>query len=144
VDVIAERDGQKLRSYLVDTFNDMNFINKKCRLTIKLHQYEKPFAISNDGTAKRVSLIYVAAVTLQDRDGGNGGSRGNNGGGNSSGGGGNNIIMKKDISVSTSYNIAHSHGEVTLSLYGRHNDALIKELCHRIVENVRMALANEN
>jgi hypothetical protein len=118
VDVIAERDGQKLRSHLTDIFRDLDFAREKYRLKVLLQGYEKQFAISDEGNAKRVSFIYVADVDLFDNSA--------------------NVVMKKTISVSTSYNISHSHGEMTLSLYGRHNDALLKELSHRIVENVRM------
>ena len=48
--------------------------------------------------------------------------------------------MDKNISVSTTYNIARAQGEVMLSLYGRINSALLKELARRIVENIKMNL----
>lgn len=124
VDIIAERDGQKLRSHLMDSFRDIRFSKKKCKLSVHLIGYEKPFAIAKDGAAKRVLFTYDAYITLKDNT--------------------NKVIFKRKVSTSTSYNIAHSHGEVTLSLYGRHNDALIKDLCRKIVESVRMNLSSEN
>lgn len=124
VDIIAERDGQKLRSHLMDAFRDIRFSKKKCRLSVNLVGYERAFAISNDGAAKRTLFTYDAHVTLRDNT--------------------SKVIFKRKISTSTSYNIANSHGEVTLSLYGRHNDALIKSLCARIVENIKMSLSHES
>jgi hypothetical protein len=110
---------------LIDKFRDLKFARKKCRLDVKLSGSERQFAISSDGNAKRVQFVYVADTTLLDSD-------------NKS------VIFHTPISVSTSYNISYSHGEVLLSLYGRHNDALLRELCDRIVENIKMALKNEN
>jgi hypothetical protein len=124
VDVIAEREGQKLRSHLVDAFRDIKFAKKKYRLIVKLSGIERQFAISSDGNAKRVLFVYNANVMLQNSD--------------------RTILMNRNISASTVYNISHAHGEVTLSLYGRHNDALLKELTIRIVENIKMVLSNEN
>lgn len=124
IDVIAERDGQILRSHLIDSFRDVRFTKKHCRLNVVLSWKEREFAISPDGNAKRVLFTYTAHIILQDKD--------------------RKIIVERDINASTSYNISHSHGEVTLSLYGRHNDHLLKELCTRIVENIRMVLENES
>ena len=120
VDTIAEREGQKLRSHLIDAFRDIRFAKKNYRLTVTLKVIEREFAIGKDGNAKRVLFTYAAFVILRDHTGKN--------------------VMEREINASTSYNIGHSHGEVTLSLYGRHNDHLLRELSHRIVENVRMAL----
>lgn len=124
VDVIAEREGQKLRSFLIDSFRDLKFAKKHYRLSVKLSENEREFALDLDNSAKRVMLTQTAHVILK--------------------GDAENVIFERDISASMSYNIAHSHGEVTLSLYGRHNDHLLKELCARIVENIRMALENES
>lgn len=123
VDVIAEREGQKLRSYLIDSFRNRKFAGKQYRLTVTLSENEREFAADVDDSAKRIMLTQTAHTILRDNTG--------------------NIVFERDISASMSYNIAHSHGEVTLSLYGRHNDHLLKELCARIVENVHMALENE-
>ena len=120
VDIIAERDGQKLRSYLIDTFRDIRFAKKKYRLTMTLKNTEREFAIARDGNAKRTLFTYTAHIVLFDEDG--------------------KTIIKRDIAASTSYNIEHSHDEIVLSLFGRHNDHLLKELAHRIVESVRMVL----
>jgi hypothetical protein len=124
VDVIAGRDGQKLRSHLMDSFRDIRFSRKKCRLSVNIMGYEKSFAIAKDGAAKRVLFTYDAYIVLRDNT--------------------NKVIFKRKVSTSTSYNIAHSHGEVTLSLYGRHNDALLKDLCNKIVENIKMSLSCES
>lgn len=120
VDVIAERDGQKLRSYLIGMLRDIRFAKQHCRLTVTLSSHEKQFALSIDGNAKRVLCIYDAHVILRDDEG--------------------KILLNDKVSASTSYNISHAHGEVTLSLYGRHNDHLIKELGYRIIEILRMVI----
>jgi hypothetical protein len=124
VDVIAERAGQKLRSHLVDALRDIKFVRKKYRLGIILDQKEKPFAFSADGNAKRVFFIYSANVVLTNEEG--------------------KKLSERNISASTSYNIAHTQGEVGVSLYGRYNDALLKELSCRIIENIKTVLINEN
>ncbi|GHT94940.1 hypothetical protein FACS1894122_12040 [Alphaproteobacteria bacterium] len=111
VDVIAEREGQKLRSYLLDTLRDIKIssksADKRFRLKIALTSSEKKYAFSTDGNAKRILFSYVARTQLLDEN--------------------KNILMNRDISVSTGYNISHSHGEISLSIYGRNNEALIKE-----------------
>jgi hypothetical protein len=124
VAVIAERDGQKLRSYLVDTLRDIRFLSKKYRLVVKLSNSELQFAISSDGNAKRVLFIYTADVKLYDDLA-------------------KHVVLQKQLSVSTTNNVAYSHGEVIISLYARHNSALLKELSHRIVENIKMVTKNE-
>jgi hypothetical protein len=124
VEVIAERAGQKLRSHLIDAFWDIKFVRKKYKLKTILEQKEKPFAFSADGNAKRVFFICSANVILTDEEG--------------------KKLSEKNITASTSYNISHAQGEVGVSLYGRYNDALLKELSYRIVENIRAILINEN
>ncbi|GHU11326.1 hypothetical protein FACS189449_02550 [Alphaproteobacteria bacterium] len=125
VDVIAGREGQKLRSYLLDTLRDIKIshksANKHFRLKITLVPSEKRYAFSTDGDAKRVLFSYVAHARLLDEN--------------------KNVLMNRQISVSISYNISHSHGEVSMSIYGRNNEALIKELSYKILENVKMVVA---
>ncbi len=120
VDVIANRDGQKLRSYLIDYLRDISFTDRKLRLTVTLSTVEKSFALDNTGAAHRLLSTSTAKVILRDEN--------------------KKVIMDKNISMSTSYNIARAQGEVMLSLYGRMNSALLKELARRIVENIRMNL----
>lgn len=120
VDVIANRDGQKLRSYLIDYLRDINFTDRKLRLTVTLSTVEKSFALDNTGAAHRLLSTSTAKVILKDEN--------------------KKVIMDKNISMSTSYNIARAQGEVMLSLYGRINSALLKELARRIVENIRINL----
>ncbi|GHT97643.1 hypothetical protein FACS1894126_2080 [Alphaproteobacteria bacterium] len=124
VDVIAEREGQKLRSYLLDTLRDIKIsqksVDKHFRLKITLTSSEKKYAFSTDGNAKRILFSYVAHTQLLDEN--------------------KNVLMNRDIYVSTGYNISHPHGEISLSIYGRNNEALIKELGYKILENVKMCL----
>lgn len=120
IDVIANRDGQKLRSYLLDYLRDLNFTDQKLRLTVALSTVEKSFALNGTGVAHRLLSTSTAKVILKNEN--------------------KKIIMDKNISISTTYNIAHAQGEVMLSLYGRMNSALLKELARRIVENIRMNL----
>ncbi len=120
VDVIANRDGQKLRSYLIDYLRDINFTDRKLRLTVKLSTVAKSFALDHKGEAHRLLSTSTAKVILRDEN--------------------KKVIMDKNISMSTSYNIARAQGEVMLSLYGRMNAALLKELARRIVENIRINL----
>jgi hypothetical protein len=124
VDVIAERDGQKLRGFILNTLRDLRFAKKKYRLKITLLYTEKPFAYSTDGNAKRLRLSYTANVILKNENG--------------------DEIFSRPISVHTSSNIASAHGEVVLVLYGRNNNALLRELSGRIVENIKVFLESES
>lgn len=120
VDIIANRDGQKLRSYLLDYLRDIQFTNQKLRLIVTLSTVEKSFALDNAGGAHRLLSTSTAKVILKNEN--------------------KKIIMDKNISISTTYNIARAQGEVMLSLYGRINPALLKELARRIVESIRINL----
>jgi hypothetical protein len=124
VDVIAERDGQQLRNYVVDLLRDLNFSNKKYRLIINLTCLEKAFAIATDGNARRVQLSYTANVILKNEKG--------------------EIVSSWPVSVHTSSNISSLQGEVVFSLYARNNKVLLKELSCRIVENLRMLIFHES
>jgi hypothetical protein len=124
VDIIAERDGQKLRGFILDSLRDLGLTHKKYRLTITLAYTEKPFAHSSDGNAKRVRLSYTADVILKNEK--------------------REIIFRQPISVFISSNISSTPGEVLLSLYGRNNNALLKELSSRIVESLRVFLSHED
>ena len=124
VDVIAERDGQKLRGFIVDSLRDLGFTDKKYRLTITLTYVEKPFAHSTAGNANRVQLSYTANVIMKNEK--------------------REIVFRRPISVFTSNNISSASGEVLLSLYGRNNNTLLKELSCRIVESLRVFLSHES
>jgi hypothetical protein len=124
VDVIAERDGQILRGYLMDSFRDLNFSKCRYRLTIQLSSLEKPFAFASDGNAKRLRLYYTADVTLKDSQ--------------------QKTLFHKLINVSRSSNISSAQGEVVFSLYGRNSGILLKELSARIIENIKVFLSHEN
>ena len=125
VDVISERDGQKLRTYLRDTMSDMNFVfPKKYILTIKLSSDENQFVFTRDGNASREICSYNAEITLKDTK--------------------QNIILWKNISSSAEHNVSHTQGTITLSLYGRNNEALIKDLGDKIIENLKVYLSIEN
>lgn len=124
VDVIAEREGQKLREYLRSDFRDLQFVKQRYVLSTTMAVTEKPFAIADDGNAKRVLISYTANIVLKDEN--------------------RNPIYKKSVSVSVSSNISSAQGEVVLSMYGRNNSAALKELSRRITENIRMFLLNES
>jgi hypothetical protein len=118
VDVIAERDGQQLRNYVVDLLRDLNFSDKKYRLTIQLTRVERAFAVATDGNARRVQLSYTANVVLKNEKG--------------------EAVGSWPVSVRSSSNISSLQGEVVFSLYARNNRVLLRELGVRIVENLRM------
>jgi hypothetical protein len=120
VDIIAERDGQKLRNFLMDSLRDLNLTEKKYRLIIRLSDEEKAFAFATDGNAKRLRLSYIANVALVNQIG--------------------KEVFSQSVTVSSNSNIANAHGEVLLSLYRRNSTPLLKELSARIVESVRIAL----
>ncbi len=124
VEVIAEREGQKLREYLRSDFRDLQFVKQRYVLSTTMSVTEKPFAFADDGNAKRVLISYTANIVLKDEN--------------------RNPIFKKAVSVSMSSNISSAQGEVVLSLYGRNNAAALRELSRRITENIRMFLLNEN
>jgi len=125
VDVIAERDGQKLRGFIMDSFRDLQLhANKKYRLSVRLEYVEKPCAFTTDGNAKRVRMSYIANLTLKNEKG--------------------ECVFTHPVSISSSSNISSAQGEVVFSLYGRNNHALLKELGNRIVENVKVFVASEN
>ena len=125
IDVIAERDGQKLRTYLQDKLEDMALpFEKKHILSIKLESSEKQFAFTKDGNASREIFSYSADVALKNSE--------------------RQTVWQREISVSTEYNVSHTQGSITLSLYGRNNDALIRELGDKIIENLRMYQEIEN
>ncbi|MDR2681852.1 MAG: hypothetical protein LBB29_02295 [Holosporaceae bacterium] len=127
VDVIAEREGQKLRSYLIDIFRDIDIFSKlphrHFRLQINLSSSEKQYAFSTDGNAKRIKFSHVAQVVLLDEN--------------------QRKLMDREITVSVGHNISHSQGEISLSIYGRNSETLLKELAHKILENIKMVLENE-
>jgi hypothetical protein len=124
VDVIAERDGQKLRSCILDLLRDLKFSDKRYRLTVVLKYEEKTFAIATDGNARRVQLSYTANVVLKNEKG--------------------EVVYSGLIPVYTSSNISSAQGEVVLSLYARNNGALLKELGNRVVESIRMFISRES
>lgn len=124
VDVIAERDGQKLRGMILDSLRDVAITSGKYRLTVGLGYTEKLFAYATDGNAKRVQVCYVADVILRDKKG--------------------KIIFRRPVSVYSNVNIATDAGSILLSLHGRNNSALLKELSARIIENLKVFLSHES
>ncbi|MBR1734703.1 MAG: hypothetical protein IJ730_04565 [Alphaproteobacteria bacterium] len=120
VDMISNRDGQRLRSFLLDYLRDIQFTHEKMRLTTTLTLSEKSFAHDDSGYAHRLLSTYTAKVILRDKN--------------------KKIIMDKNISSSTTYNIAQAQGEMILSLYGKDNSPLLKELARKIVENIKITL----
>jgi hypothetical protein len=124
LDIIAEREGQKLRGYIMDSLRDLSFSGKRYRLTIQLARSETPFAFTTDGNARRLRISYTANVTLKNEK--------------------REVIFSRPISVHTSSNISSAQGGVVLSLYGHNNSALLRELSNRIIENIKVFLTHED
>ncbi|MDR2645605.1 MAG: hypothetical protein LBC04_00240 [Holosporaceae bacterium] len=124
VDIIAERDGQKLRGMILDSLRDVAITNGKYRLTVGLSYTEKPFAYTTDGNARRVQICYVADVILRDEK--------------------KKIIFRQPVSVYANANISTDAGSILLSLHGRNNSALLKELSVRIIESLKVFLSHES
>lgn len=116
---IPNRDGQKLCSYLRDYMR--NISSSKMHLNVDLTLKEKSFALDSVGGAHRILATYIAKVTLiRDSD--------------------KKSILDRTFSVSNTYNIARAQGEVMLSLYGRNDFVLLKELAKRITEGVKLGV----
>lgn len=118
---IPNRDGQKLRSYLRDHLRNVR--SSKMYLKVDLDLKEKSFALDSSGGAHRILATYNAHVILSQYD-----NKKN--------------VMERTFSVSNTYNIARAQGEVMLSLYGRNDFVLLKELARRICEGIKMSLIN--
>ncbi|MDR1334890.1 MAG: hypothetical protein LBJ19_01265 [Holosporaceae bacterium] len=123
VGVIGECDGQKLRSYLIDLFRDFPVKGNGYLLDVRLSRSEKSFAFEQDGYAKRRLFIYVADVNLLNSD--------------------RKLLMQRQIKVYVSYNISSGQWGIEVSLYGRHNNIMMRELAHRIVEAVKVFLSKK-
>jgi hypothetical protein len=124
VDIITERDGQKLRSHLLDAFRDMRInagSNRRLRLKISLAISEKPYSLSSNGGFDKVLLSHTALVLLEDENH-------------------NIIINNREFTVSLSCDVSSIHGEVSLAAYGRNNEHVTKELCQRIIEALKVAI----
>jgi hypothetical protein len=93
----------------------------KLRLKVTLATDEKSYAISTYGSSDRILRSITANIYLEDGDH-------------------NVIISNKCITVSTSYNISHLHGEVSLAVYGQNNEQALKELSRKIVETIKVVL----
>lgn len=67
IDTIAERDGQQLRNFLIDTFtiSDDN-VQKKYRLTITLNDEKNQIAFRRDLTPRHTKITIDAAFRLFD------------------------------------------------------------------------------
>jgi hypothetical protein len=109
---------------ILDSLRDVAVTSGKYRLTIGLSYTEKPFAYTTDGNAKRVQICYVADVILRDEK--------------------RIIIFRQPVSVYSNADISTDTGSVLLSLYGRNNIALLKELSVRIIENLKVFLSHES
>lgn len=125
VDVIAERDGQKLYGYLYDLIRDLDLRGDRgpYRLTVSLSKNEVPYALDDGGNAQRLRVTFIAKVVLKDKKG--------------------TIILDTPITASITRNIASISGDILMSMYGSANNSLIKELALRIIENVKVALKSK-
>lgn len=117
---IPNRDGQKLRSYLRDYLRNVR--SPKMHLKIDLELKEKSFALDSAGGAHRILATYIAKATLtRDSD--------------------KKVVLERTFTASNTYNIARAQGEVILSLYGRNDFVLLKELAKRVGEQVSIELS---
>ena len=126
LNMIAERYGQKLYGYLADLIRDLELRGTRgpYRLAINLSKNDVPYALDSGGDAQRLRVIFTAKVILRDRDG--------------------TIMLDTPITASITRNTASVSGDVLLSMYGSANDAPIKELALRIIENIKVVLQNED
>ena len=126
VDVIAERDGQKLYGYLCDLIRDLDLWGDRApyRLTVSLSKNEVPYALDDGGNAQRLRVTFIAKVVLRDKQAA--------------------VILDTPITASITRNIASASGDILMSMYGSNNDSLIKELAFRIIENVKISLTKAN
>jgi hypothetical protein len=123
VGVIPERDGQRLRSYLVDLFRDLPIADGKYLLDVRLNCIEKSYAYGEDGYAKRQFFTHVADINLMDND--------------------RKTLLQKQVKIFGSHNISRGQWGIEVSLYGRHNSNAMKELAYKIVEEIRVFLSGE-
>jgi len=121
VDIIANREGQQLHRMLKNALQNIG--HKNYRLTVKLRVIERPFAETTEKNAQRIERKYIAHAILKDDH--------------------RKIVLEDDFIATTSNNISSGHGDVVYSLYGRNNRDLIKELCFRIVEAIRIFIKDE-
>jgi hypothetical protein len=124
VGVIADRDGQRLRSYLVDLLRDLPITDGKYLLDVCLSYREKAFAFGQDGYAKRQFFTYIADVGLMDCN--------------------RKTLMRRQIKVHSSHNISRGQWGIEVSLYGRHSSIVMKQLAYRIIEAVRVFLLSKS
>lgn len=116
---IPNRDGQKLRSYLRDYLRNVR--SPKMHLKVDLELKEKSFALDSKGGAHRILATYIAKATLtKDSD--------------------HSIVFERTFTASNTYNIARAQGEVMLSLYGRNDFVLLKELARRVGEGIKISV----
>jgi len=67
IDTIAERDGQQLRNFLIDTLTvSGNSIPKKYRLTITLNETKSQIGFRKDLTPRHTKIIMIASFNLID------------------------------------------------------------------------------
>lgn len=121
VGVIAGREGQKLRGFLIDMFRDVSYGRNQYELQINLTRGEDTYAINEFGNATRVMFSYTASVMFSELV-----TR--------------KVLLKRDFKVYNSYNIS-DQGDVILVIYGNLNVALLKELAGQISENVKIAIS---
>lgn len=121
VGVIAGREGQKLRGFLLDMFRDVSYGKNQYDLQINLTKGEDSFAINEFGNATRVMFSYTAEIVFTEVAG-------------------KKVLLKRAFKVYNSYNIS-DQGDVILAIYGNLNVALLKELAGQISENVKIAIS---
>lgn len=120
VNVIAGKNGQMLRGYLLDLIRDLDISNEKYVLSVNLKENRIPYALADDCNAQRLKINLVANVVLKNLEG--------------------KSVVTTSVSGSTTRNIANAQGDVLLSMYDGVNGAVLKDLAFRIVENLKVAL----
>ena len=120
VNVIAGKNGQRLRGYLQDLIRDLDISDENYVLSVTLTEKEIPYALADDCNAQRLRINLIAKFVLKNLKG--------------------NEIVSASISESTTRNIASAQGDVLLSMYDKVNGSMLKNLAFRIVENLKVAL----
>lgn len=118
--IVAGKDGQKLRGFLIDAFRDILISKKNYNLEVELRKEEKTYALNEWGNATRVMFFYIAQIKFLDSLS-------------------HKVLLEKELQVYNTYNIS-DRGDVLLAMYGNMNVGLLKELASKIAENIKMVI----
>ena len=124
VDMIPNRNGQKLYGFLQDYVRDINIADKSYRLNVQLIEQSQPYALADDGNNQRLKITYIANITLKDYFG--------------------NVVFQGPVKTSSSKNILSAQGDVLLNIYEANADIPLKDLALRIIEQIKVAIKYES